>query len=270
MKRVFRPIILVPIVLAVTCSVVSLPHECPSHADCRWLVKDAWGGVPLFGAFMLTAGVLAILWALRAATLYRSVRTLGHSLARAEVPCSLKLKAAMSRTGVSAIWCVAEAPQPAFCWGWMRPRITVTAAAVDLLDPSALDAVLHHEDAHRRRRDPLRRALRLAACDVIVFAPALRWWHDRASTNEELRADACARRTAGASALARALVAVSELAHPAAAAAVPFGDANAARVQQLLGETPTLTPLSMSSLVGSLAGIAMAAMVLTCLTQISI
>lgn len=39
--------------------------------------------------------------------------------------------------------------------GWLRPRILLPFGLVEVLDPTELRALLLHEDAHRRRRDPL-------------------------------------------------------------------------------------------------------------------
>jgi hypothetical protein len=44
----------------------------------------------------------------------------------------------------------------AFCLGLVSPRIYVSEGLLQLLDAHELAAVLHHEAAHLRRRDPLR------------------------------------------------------------------------------------------------------------------
>jgi Zn-dependent protease with chaperone function len=44
----------------------------------------------------------------------------------------------------------------AFTYGWLRPRIAISTGLIDRLTDAELAAVLHHEDWHRRRRDPAR------------------------------------------------------------------------------------------------------------------
>jgi Zn-dependent protease with chaperone function len=134
--------------------------------------------------------------------------------------------------------CVATAPVPVFCHGVLRPSVVIESAAAAALSDAALEAVLMHEEAHRRHRDPLRRALRQAVVDVGYRSGALRWWSDRAVVREELHADAWAERRVGAPALASALL---SLAQTSDITSVPaFGDAADARVTRLLGERPRL------------------------------
>src|SRR5256712_9344660 len=43
-----------------------------------------------------------------------------------------------------------------FCYWFLRPRICLSTALVERLDPDELRAVLYHERYHLRQRDPLR------------------------------------------------------------------------------------------------------------------
>ena len=57
--------------------------------------------------------------------------------------------------------------------GLLRPRIVLPEVAVRELDPGELRAVLLHEDAHRRRYEPLRLALQRVALTLFFFYPPL-------------------------------------------------------------------------------------------------
>ena len=58
--------------------------------------------------------------------------------------------------------------------GWFAPRIVLPASLLESLRPSELRAVLLHEEAHRRRRDPLRGALLEVLRAVLFFYPPVR------------------------------------------------------------------------------------------------
>ncbi|MEM7198840.1 MAG: M56 family metallopeptidase [Planctomycetota bacterium] len=130
--------------------------------------------------------------------------------------------------------------------GVLRPTLLLPADLWDRLDATARQAILRHELAHVRRRDPLTKAL-------VRAAAALFWWHpavwclcrnaDRAA---ELAADRRAVRgdPRRAAALARALVEVHRLgmvtrgwgAGAASAALSPAGRELAERLRALLGD----------------------------------
>jgi hypothetical protein len=117
----------------------------------------------------------------------------------------------------------------AFCAGFLRPRVYVSAGAVALLDADALTAVLRHERHHARHRDPLRLAAGRVAVRALFFVPGLRELFRRQQGLAELDADASALAGGEASreALARAMLGLT-------------GDAltglDPARIDQLAGE----------------------------------
>jgi BlaI family transcriptional regulator, penicillinase repressor len=101
-------------------------------------------------------------------------------------------------------------PRPqAFCAGYLRSTVYVSQAAVGLLARHQLEAVLAHEDHHRRMRDPLRFAFGRILSQGLFFVPGLRALFARYADLAELRADAAAVRAAagGRAALASALLA---------------------------------------------------------------
>jgi len=117
----------------------------------------------------------------------------------------------------------------AFTIGFLRPRIVLSEAVIDLLDDDELACVIAHERHHARRRDPLRRALVKAICDGFWLLPPLRRTADAHAAISELAADAVAMRATGAQPLASALVAFEEHGGDRAGA-------TSERVRHLLGE----------------------------------
>lgn len=89
----------------------------------------------------------------------------------------------------------------AFCVGLLRPKVYLTAGAIAELDADERDAVVAHEQAHARRRDPLRLLLTRATADALFFCPGARQLAERAGDLAELDADASADQRALASAM---------------------------------------------------------------------
>ena len=101
-------------------------------------------------------------------------------------------------------------PRPqAFCAGYLRPRVYISQAALNILGDAELRAVLAHEHHHRRVRDPLRVACGRVFSQALFFLPALRALFVRYSDLAELNADGAAVRSGvgGRAALASALLA---------------------------------------------------------------
>lgn len=120
----------------------------------------------------------------------------------------------------------------AFCTGLLKPRVYVSTAALDGLDPNELRAVLAHEEHHARARDPLRVFCVRVLAEALFFLPALRRLSDRYAALAELSADAAALRASGGDGrpLASALLAFGETPNPAVVNLAPE------RVDHLLGE----------------------------------
>jgi Peptidase family M48 len=105
---------------------------------------------------------------------------------------------------------VIDDPRPqAFCAGYLRPRVYISQAALNLLGEAELQAVLAHEHHHLRVRDPLRLACGRILSQALFFVPALRALFGRYGDVAELNADGAAvrARAGGRAALASALLA---------------------------------------------------------------
>lgn len=133
-------------------------------------------------------------------------------------------------------------PVPAFTAGWARPRIYVAGELERVLGPDELTAVLAHEGAHVRRRDPLRLSLLRATACTLFWLPALRCLADDFADEAEIRADDAAARDRPL-ALASALLALARWPRPDATPAAGVGfnerDLLERRVRRLAGvESP--------------------------------
>jgi Zn-dependent protease with chaperone function len=153
---------------------------------------------------------------------------------------------------------VDQLPNPAFTAGWWRPTVYAAAALADRLTTAELAAVVAHEAAHARRRDPLRlSALRFAAC-ALFWIPALRRLTDDMADEAEVLADDAA---AGDDPLALASALVAVAGAPSGAAPLPGAvvgftrpDLLARRVGRLLGErVAPASRITRGSLAGALA-----------------
>lgn len=156
-------------------------------------------------------------------------------------------------------------PNPAFTAGFWRPQVYVMASLPDVLDAGQLDAVLAHEAAHVRRRDPLRLSLlRFLAC-TLFYIPALRRLADDLTDEAEIDADDRAASGGAALVLASAILTLAEwgAAHrPMTAVPVPAGvvgfqgfhrvDLLERRVRRLAGEDAAVgTHVTRRSLAGA-------------------
>jgi hypothetical protein len=152
---------------------------------------------------------------------------------------------------------VEDARPLAFCAGLFRPRVYMSTAALAVLDPEALGAVLEHEQHHARRRDPLRLAAGRVMSQSLFFVPGLAALINHAASLSELSADetACGAAPTNRGALARAMLAFDELSHDA-----PSVGIDSARVDHLLGDGPEWRfPLALTAV--GLASIAVLAAV---------
>ncbi|MGH2532808.1 MAG: M56 family metallopeptidase [Thermomicrobiales bacterium] len=148
----------------------------------------------------------------------------------------------------------------ALCYGFVRPRVAISAGLLASLDDEQLMAVLAHEREHLRRRDPtLYLVLRVLAAAAYMFplAAALR---RRLEAGIELNADRAAIAAVGREALASALLAT--LVAPRSSPMGTVGlSATEARIAYLTGAPalPTIPAATIAASAGLGALIALAA-----------
>ena len=217
-------------------------------------------------AFVPAAASLTAI-GVRAVQLGRRAGRALAALPRAPMPAPGR--AAAARTGARGLICLRGDDPVVFCAGLWRLRIYLTGTAARMLASAELDAVLAHEAAHARRRDPLRRLLARAAVDVLFYLPLATWFSRHQAEHAELAADRAAIGQAGPNAVAAALLTLGGGAgQPGApAAAVPFDGAIDARIAQLAGDSiPPQRPSAKPVLI-SLAGLVLTISLAMCLGQ---
>jgi Zn-dependent protease with chaperone function len=92
---------------------------------------------------------------------------------------------------------VADERPFSFCYWFLRPRICLSTALVERLDPDELRAVLYHERYHLRQRDPLRQVVAryfAAGLYVVPVVDELLSFH---TLQKEIEADQEAVRASG-------------------------------------------------------------------------
>lgn len=198
-------------------------EECVSMSvsDCVWVAAGLLDDTRLLRAGVVAGVFVALAVAARAVVLARRAAGAVRALRRAPV-MPPRLADAMARGGLLEVTVLSGDGPVAFCAGAWRPRLYISTAAVAVLAADELDAVLAHELAHARRRDPLRGLLGRAGADVLFFVPVARWWHEHRAVTAELAADRAAVAHAGTSALAGALLGLAD-SGPAPVATAAFG-----------------------------------------------
>lgn len=98
----------------------------------------------------------------------------------------------------------------ACCVGWWSPRVVVSTGALEALSGAQVRAVVAHEDAHARRRDPLRLLAASVTTEALSFLPGARLLGRRYGELLEVAADERAVGEVGRAPLAAALVAFSD------------------------------------------------------------
>jgi Zn-dependent protease with chaperone function len=110
------------------------------------------------------------------------VRTPGRDEPLAHAACAAGLDPSQIRV-------VDGLPSPAFTAGWWSPHVYVAASLPHVLSATELNAVLAHEAAHVRRRDPLRLAGLRFLSAALFWVPGLRRIADDVADEAEVIAD---------------------------------------------------------------------------------
>ncbi len=135
-----------------------------------------------------------------------------------------------TRAGIG-LYALPSSRPGAFCVGLLRPRVVVTTALLERLEPEEQEAAVCHELAHARSREPLKCLLARLAARTFFWLPAVGALLDRYLLVKELAADREAIARTSRPALAGALSQV--LAQPTPAGAVGMDEFAAARVDRL-------------------------------------
>jgi len=207
-------------------------------AVCVAALYQLGAGLPPLGAVVLTLTATSLLLGtLKVAATLRRTRAVLHEHRRVAPP--VRLQRAAERLGLlGATVCFDDSRPYAYCRGYLRPRIWVSTGAVANLRRPELEAVLHHEDYHRRAHDPLRIFVGRVLAQVFFALPLIRQLAIRFEFAKELDADRAAVRRQGTTRhLAGALYALGRYELPFASSEVAIGawSMTHARVDQLCG-----------------------------------
>lgn len=225
--------------LAATSFARSLKASCTRAASAAWAIQPfvliAWSLAMASLGIVLVLGTTAVSRLRRdAIPAPKAVEERARMLAR-----RLRLKA------VPEVRVHAGLGEPCLC-GIFRPAILLPGRWLASSRPETLDAVLAHELAHARRRDPLANLAQRALEAIFFFHPGVRWLSRSLRRQRELCADALAvRLTRNPLALARALESVARLrlaSPPPRLVGASLGGEDQSllpRIQELIGMTPT-------------------------------
>jgi Zn-dependent protease with chaperone function len=126
----------------------------------------------------------------RARAWWRLRTTLGLIVTRTVVSTGATFHAArVAAVPTDSIRLVDGLPMPAFTIGWVRPVILVSTELEGQLSQAQLAAVLAHEYAHVRRRDPLRLTMLRALGCLLFWLPAMRRLAADVADDAEIIAD---------------------------------------------------------------------------------
>jgi hypothetical protein len=179
----------------------------------RW-IGWAVGPNPVPQAWILAGPALALL-AVSVIALLRSLlaqlrgeRRLAKWVRLRTLPVPQRLATAVVDAGIPRFRFVSEQRPSAFTFGGARPVVVVTSGLLNEVDPVALRAILLHEAAHARARDPSRLLLaRVISAALLAVPPAARV-AERCHQWIELAADRAALAQVGRLPLATALLAL--------------------------------------------------------------
>jgi beta-lactamase regulating signal transducer with metallopeptidase domain len=166
----------------------------------------------------------------------RQTRRLVAQLTPQRVAMGPDLATLAAELGLDQSLELVDDPAPyTFTQGLARPRVWLSTALVDLLEPAELQAVLRHERHHLRQRDPLRVLLSRSLAHSLFFVPLAGTLRDAYLLDKEMDADAASGADEPlAGALLKLLRSGSPLPAAASLAAIGPVNATAARVQRLL------------------------------------
>jgi Zn-dependent protease with chaperone function len=210
----------------------------------------------------LTGHAVAARTALRAAAAGHRLSAIARC--RARRPPAQLLAAEVPLGLAGRVDYVTAAEAFALTHGLLRPRILLSTAALAILDPAELAAVLGHERAHLRRRDPLRLLAARLLADDGCYLPALRWISHRLALHCELAADRAALDHSSRAALAGALLKLAPApAGSLAASANPPGTLDA-RIAQLEHRRPHRPRLRAAAALATLGNAAVLSAAVAC------
>ena len=150
---------------------------------------------------------VVVLLLVAASVVVKNVRHVAALGALRQTPSAKLTTASFGIVPADRVYLLADARPFAACMGLWRPAIYVSSGLVSSVSPAALRAAVAHEEAHRRRGDPLRLLALRIAIGAVTPVPWLSALAARMALRAEIRADRFAREQTSTAALAEALLA---------------------------------------------------------------
>ncbi len=174
----------------------------------------SWLPVTILAAVVLTSALFMV--AVAGGRMFMT-RRMWSGLRRQRIDAPAGLVAAAESAGlVGRRVVVVDANEAfSFCRGLVFPQVVVSSGLVDALEADELKAVLVHEAAHARRRDPLRALVAHSVAAGLFFLPTMGELGRGTLVDAELGADATACSAVGRRTLVQALLVVLGADRPA-------------------------------------------------------
>jgi Zn-dependent protease with chaperone function len=137
----------------------------------------------------------------------KNVRHVAALGALRQTPSAKLAAASFGIVPADRVYLLADTRPFAVCMGLWRPAIYVSSGLVEGVSPAGLRAAVAHEEAHRRRGDPIRLLALRIAIGAVTPVPWLSALADRVALRAEIRADRYACEQTSTPALAEALLA---------------------------------------------------------------
>lgn len=107
-----------------------------------------------------------------------------------KIPLTRNLqKTANSLNLGNSVLLIKDANLYSFCFGFLNPKIIITSGLVSQLSQRELEAVLLHEQAHLKNKDPLKILIGKAVASMYFFLPIFRELCQNMEATNELNAD---------------------------------------------------------------------------------
>lgn len=198
-SRTFLVLVASSVVLLIGVTAVSLWRVPGLVSQILHICRAGWeelsGHLPAIIALILPAALFAG-WVRGTATLalqlWKTRRHLRH-LAPLLHPMPQRLGRLAEELGIGRQVAFVASDQPfAFCGGYWRPQVWVSAGLLAFLDDQELAAVLRHEAHHLQQRDPLRLLVVRTLREALFFLPAVRLLSGCYEVEQEISADRAA------------------------------------------------------------------------------
>ncbi|MEK7644243.1 MAG: M56 family metallopeptidase [Patescibacteria group bacterium] len=172
-----------------------LIHKLTTDCDCAPMTALLSMHPYIFGALstlsILIISAFIFFIAKLARLIYRTRKFYGSYTKLSKTKHSPKLREILSNIGLGRdkVIEIREAKPIVFCYGFWIPRICISTGLVKMLNRNELQAVMLHENSHRRSYEPAKLFIVKFFCSIFFFLPGLKTYARQYATYSELAAD---------------------------------------------------------------------------------